>query len=245
MKISVIISIKNITNNVNNSINSILSQTYHNFELLIYLDQNLDKNKFLYIKRNLEQIDSRIFIFNNGKLGLPSALNYLISKSDGDFIARMDDDDISKEDRFAKQINYLIDNPEIDVLGTQAIIKSSEKQSISKLFTSPKKLRYFSNFISVFIHPSIMVRRSFFIDSKGYDNNYMIGQDFELFNRMNLLKKYENLDEPLLIYNKKKQTLIKSLNYFIIKLKTLIKNKKIKYFPHIIYYLLLDIISNL
>ena len=111
--ISVIMSVCNDENNLNNSINSILNQTYENFEFLILDDGSTDKtNKIL---KKFAEKDQRIKIFKNKNVqGLSKSLNFLIENAKGNFLARMDSDDFSYKERLEVQIDYMNKNENID-----------------------------------------------------------------------------------------------------------------------------------
>ena len=94
--------------NLNQSIESILDQTYRNFEFLILDDASTDSSSEQL--EAYQKLDKRIMIFSNKvNKGLTKSLNILIKKSKGNYIARQDSDDISMKDRFNTQINYLTD----------------------------------------------------------------------------------------------------------------------------------------
>ena len=99
-------SVFNGENTLEESIESILNQTYSNLEFLIVDDQSDDKT--YQILENYKKKDSRIKVFkNNENIGLTKSLNFLLKQSNGFYIARQDADDISTEDRFYKQIDRL------------------------------------------------------------------------------------------------------------------------------------------
>ena len=122
-KISVLMSVYNSEKTISNSINSILNQSYTNFELLIVNDASTDST--IEICKNFENLDNRIQIYNNKKnIGLTKSLNYLIPFTTGDYIARQDADDLSLSSRFEKQIE-IFSNTKADSCNTRAIIKES------------------------------------------------------------------------------------------------------------------------
>ena len=104
--VSVLMSVHNSENTVNFAIDSILNQTFSNFELLIMNDCSTDKTQIILEK--YQNVDSRIKLFNNStNLGLTRSLNTLIENSNGSFIARQDADDFSLPLRLEKQIEYI------------------------------------------------------------------------------------------------------------------------------------------
>lgn len=114
--ISVLIPTFNVEKYVEEAVNSILFQTYSELELIIVDDGSTDKT--YEILSNLQKKDSRIKLFRNANnLRIAETLNFAYSQSSGELIARMDGDDISLRDRLMKQYKYMMDNPEIDLLG--------------------------------------------------------------------------------------------------------------------------------
>ena len=104
--ISVIMSVYNATDSLEKSIDSILNQTYEDFEFLICNDASTDDTSKIVM--NYQKKDPRIKLFNNKKnIGLTRSLNYLLMQSSGEFIARQDGDDESIENRFQTQIDVL------------------------------------------------------------------------------------------------------------------------------------------
>ena len=129
--VSVIMPIYNDDENLENAVKSILNQSHKNFELIIINDgSNLNtKNKILKFKKN-----KKIRIFHNNKnFGLAYSLNKAVKKSRYDIIARMDSDDFSFKNRLKNQLNFLKKNPQIDVLGTNALIIEKKKLKHSKV----------------------------------------------------------------------------------------------------------------
>jgi glycosyltransferase involved in cell wall biosynthesis len=134
-KISVIMSVFNDQKNIESSVNSILDQTYKNFELLVRDDGSTDQTRKI-----LESIrDERIKIFASSKnIGLTKSLNLLIKKSTGTLIARQDSDDVSLKDRFEIQVNRLISGS-YDAVLSRAFLKDSSSLRPNFSYYLPKK----------------------------------------------------------------------------------------------------------
>ena len=114
------------------SIESMLNQSYRSLEFIIILD-NPDNKKLENIIENYSSRDSRIRYFKNGEnLGLVRSLNKALSHVEGDFIARMDADDISMPGRIEKQFNYLKSHPDIDFMGARCINIDEEGTELYK-----------------------------------------------------------------------------------------------------------------
>jgi glycosyltransferase EpsE len=163
--------------NLNQSIESILDQTYRNFEFLILDDASTDSS---YEQLEAYQkLDKRIMIFSNKvNKGLTKSLNILIKKSKGNYIARQDSDDISMKDRFNTQINYLTDG-KYDLCFTRAKLKDSGKFIPGLSYYIPPKVSI--KYKNPFIHGSLMIKKSVLEKLNYYDENFYYAQDYKLF----------------------------------------------------------------
>lgn len=182
---------------LNKSINSILQQTYNNFDFLILNDGSFDNSGKIIKKFK----DKRIKYYENKKrLGLTKCLNILIDKTKTDYIARMDGDDISLPNRIGEQIMFLKKNIKFALVGSWAKIINSKGEIIGefKYPSSYKLLRRAILSYNPFIHPSIMFKKKNIIKIGGYDENLFYCQDYDLFLR--LMQKYPcaNLKKYLL-----------------------------------------------
>jgi len=184
------------------SIQSILSQTYQNWEFIIIDDGSNDQSKEI-IKRYLDK-DNRIkLIENNNNIGLAASLNKGILCASGEYIARMDADDISEPTRFQKQITFLGENSTIDVLGTGAEIidKKDNSYGYINMIESPSKIIKNISVKKLFFHPSVMIRKSYFDKVGLYEKSLRKGQDLELWIRgLGFGAKYHNLKSPEIKY---------------------------------------------
>jgi len=110
------------------AVNSILDQTYENFELIVIDDGSVDETRDWLSARSLQ--DERLHFLDNQGNGLVDALNYGISHAKGAYIARMDADDIAMPRRFERQVKFLETNPLIAVLGTQVLPMPSPPSNV-------------------------------------------------------------------------------------------------------------------
>lgn len=213
MKISVILPFYNNESTILKSLRSILNQSEKNFEIIIINDGSKDKSekKILNIikKKNIKYLKNRI------NKGLAYSLNKGIKKSNGDLIFRMDADDISKKNRIKIQKNFLVKNPNISLLGTNA--EYFDKRGIyekSSLKLTDKEIKKVINFKNEFIHSSVVFRRTFFNKLNGYDVFLRRGQDHDLWIRGSSYFKYANLSQSLVKhYRDKKPKSIKTYLY--------------------------------
>jgi glycosyltransferase involved in cell wall biosynthesis len=195
-KITVILPVYNCELYVQTAVQSILNQTFIDFELLIIDDASTDATVSILKKMD----DSRIQLIEKPvNSGYTNSLNYGLKLAKGEYIARMDGDDISYPERFAKQIAYLETHPEVVVCGTTYKIVDNDKRITLPIHTEAIKIELlWGNCIS---HPSVMMRKSV-LDQYviQYDSTKEPAEDYhlwiellhygELYNLPNLLLEY-------------------------------------------------------
>ncbi|WP_181316219.1 glycosyltransferase [Photobacterium iliopiscarium] len=198
--ISVILPIYNADKYLHQALDSILNQTYKEFEL-ICLDDGSTDNSLSIINKYAEQ-DNRVVIVTRENKGLIYSLNEGINLAKYNYIARMDADDISHPTRFSQQIEYLKKNKDVAVIGCSYnyINEKNEITGSRKLFSSSKYTRALSLFGSPFCHPSVMFNRNVIGDDLYYDENYKYAEDYELWIRLSSNYELNNLKEILLDY---------------------------------------------
>ena len=179
--ISVLLSVYNDDKNIKTSIDSILSQSYKNIELLVIDDCSTDKT--YEVLKEIKDIRLKIYR-NKENHGLTKSLNILIKKSKGQILARQDSDDISLPTRLEFQINNLY-RSQLDACTTRAYIKNS-KRSIPRI-SHLLPLSFVIRYKNPFIHGTLMIRKNAIIDIGLYDENIEYAQDYKLF--IELLKK--------------------------------------------------------
>ena len=175
------------------AIDSILRQTFTDFEFIIVNDGSTNPAVEKTIK---SYSDTRIRYFKTPNAGIANALNYGIRKASGEFIARMDSDDISLPARFEKQVAFLDSNPDISIVGTDAAV-----------FPADGFLRYDARpgYLDVmrqcpFAHPTVMWRRQDFIKHGLFYNSEHVAEDLELWSRAAKDVRFANIQEVLLKY---------------------------------------------
>lgn len=199
--VSVVLPVHNGEQTIARAIESIIHQTYHNWELLVINDGSTDgsENKIKTIH------DSRIRYLHSPHSGIARALNYGIKLAKGRFIARMDADDESLTRRLEKQVHVLESNPNLGLISCQVNHVGNKGQSgyryhvdwINSLL-SPTQ-HYLHRFQDApLAHPSVMFRKSLFYKYGGY-NEGSIPEDFELWLRwMHFGVNFEKIPEVLL-----------------------------------------------
>lgn len=161
------------------SIKSILNQTYKNIEFVIVCDG--DKEEYNNIKKIK---DKRIkVILNETNKGLPYSLNLAIKNSTGDYIARMDSDDIAIKDRIEKQVKFLEKNKNIGVCGTEIMLFGVKAGKKVVYLKGIDEIKIQILYKSTLIHPTVMVRKEVYEKFK-YNEKFTYAQDFELWSRV-------------------------------------------------------------
>lgn len=183
--ISVVMSVYNETQEeLSRAIESILAQSYKNFEFIIILDnpKNLNLKNLL---EQYQQFDSRIKVYvNSENIGLALSLNKGIKESTGKYIARMDADDVSLPDRLKKEYEVL-DSSNIDVVFCNYTIVDSNGTYISsvKRNYSNLKIREILPYNNIIAHPTVMFKKKLFLEVGEY-RNFPCAQDYDLWLRM-------------------------------------------------------------
>lgn len=198
--ISVIMSAYNVEKYLAESIESILSQTYRNFEFIITDDRSTDST----YKIMSRYTDKRMKVIkNNENKGLTKNLNTMIHQSKGKYIARMDGDDISLKDRLKNQFEYMQANPETAVVGGQGILINESGEEISKVLVPIGHESILSRIfvMNQFFHPAMLIRKKALEKVHFYDEKYLKSQDYNLiFKLISEGYKVANLNEVVLKY---------------------------------------------
>lgn len=191
--ISVIMSVHNAEAYLKEAVESILSQTFKDFEFIVVDDASSDNSLKI-----LESYPEIKIIKNTENLGLTKSLNIALRQAKGEYIARMDADDISLPNRLEVQKNFLDKNPHISVVGSAVEIIDGKKKTVH---TEPKSIEYFMKFKNIMSHPTVMFRKKDIMSVGAYDENFKYAQDYDLWSKL-LGKGYKiaNIDSPLLRY---------------------------------------------
>lgn len=212
-KVSLIMGVYNGSPKLKESIDSILSQTLSDFELIIINDASTDGTQA--ILEEYQARDARVKIVKNEKnLGLTKSLNRGILASTGGYVARMDNGDISYPTRFGKQVLFLDTHPEYCMVGSFANLTNDKSEVIGQL-RYPSSHEAISRGLirhNLFVHSSVMMRRDA-LDKVGlYNEDWRYAQDYELFFRMIQIGKVANIPEALVSYRISEESITKSKN---------------------------------
>ena len=199
--ISVIMPAYNAEKYIKEAIDSILNQTERDFELIIINDCSQDATENIILSYQ----DSRIvYLKNEQNLGVAETLNRGLAAASGQFIARMDADDVAMPERFEKQAVYLQAHPSTVVCGSKIeIFGEGIQRTICHYPEENGKIKAFLYFACPFAHPSVMVRREVLIQhSLCYEREFEKVEDYRLWTRLAKFGEFVNLPDPLLCYRK-------------------------------------------
>ena len=200
-RVSVVLPVYNAETWLGAAMNSILAQTFTDFELLVHDDGSTDGS--LAILQEFAARDPRVVLTSEPNKGLIAVLNQLIAAAQGDLIARMDADDIALPERFAKQVAWLDQNKEYVLLGSSTLMIDADGRPIG-VNAAPQghdtiddnNLRG----ITAFEHPSVLMRRTAVLAAGGYHAAFPHAEDIDLWLRLAEVGRVENLADVLLKY---------------------------------------------
>ncbi len=195
--ISVILPVFNGGAFLAEAIESILDQTYTNFEFLMIDDGSTDSS--LQVMQKYERKDKRIRLVTRGNRGLVFTLNEMIEMARGSWIARMDADDVALPNRFARQLEWL-EETEADVCGSWVKRFGGADQRVVRFHQSGSAIKTELMFCSPFAHPAIMFAASL-AKLCPYDDTWIKAEDYDLWVRgVEAGWKMTNVPEVLLLY---------------------------------------------
>lgn len=197
--ISVVMSVYNGEKYLVEAVDSILAQTFTNFELIVIDDGSTDESRALI---NSYQDNRILVIENKNNIGLAASLNEGIDIARGKYIARMDCDDISERNRLALQYEYMESHPETVVSGSSANFIEQNGVVVCTYYPAVEDAKLRAIFPgSPFVHPSVIFRKCVFFQAGKYPE-YMRwgGEDPVLFARMAKFGSLHNIMIPLVNY---------------------------------------------
>ena len=200
-KVSVLMSIYNGERYLREAINSILNQTFRDFEFLIINDGSTDRTAQILKSCN----DPRMKIINNKKnIGLTKSLNKGLHLAKGEYIARQDADDVSAPDRLEKEVNFLETHRDYAVVGTFVKILNEDSEVIGLLerLTEDIQIRERLGTDNCITHGSAVIRKKCLLDMGFYDESIVSAQDYELWLRLSEKYRLANIPEYLYMWRK-------------------------------------------
>lgn len=196
---------------INRAINSVLSQTYSMWELII-IDDGLYEVKYQEIKEYIKKDKRIILLKNENNLGIQRSVNKGLRLAKGEYVARIDDDDewIGK-DKLQKQVEFLDNNPDYVLVGTSVIIVNEEGEELSRylLPKTDKEIRKTLLFKNNFINSSIVFKKDIVLGLGGYNEREDVKhiEDYDLCMNLGMEGKMYNIPEYLTSYTIRKESI--------------------------------------
>lgn len=203
-KISCILPVYNCEKYLLQAINSILAQSFEDFELIIVDDGSTDDSGS--IANDCATRDSRIQVINQPNQGIVSALNVAITASRGKYIARMDADDVSLPHRFERQFSVMEAHPDIVILGCASDtidgngLISNKRETSEDLIIRQSVLDSFPPSILQVLHPTTFIRTEILKSIGGYLDDYEFAEDYDLYLRIGAHGQIAEICEVLFQY---------------------------------------------
>lgn len=184
-EISVIMGIYNCAKTLNEALDSILNQTYTNWKVIMCDDASIDNTVSVAQQYVDKYPDKFLLLKNDINMGLNYTLNNCLKYASGDYIARMDGDDISVPERFEKEIEFLLNNPEYSIVSTQMeYFDEDGAYGVSSMKQNPELRSFVHN--TPFCHAPCMVVKNAYETVGGYsvDTKLLRAEDYHLWIKM-------------------------------------------------------------
>jgi glycosyltransferase involved in cell wall biosynthesis len=197
IEISVLLPVYNSQAFLKEAIESILSQSLKNFELIIINDGSTDNSESI-IKSFM---DSRIvYLKNPENIGLIKTLNKAIAIAKGNYLARMDADDVAMKDRLDLQLKAFQENKNRVVVSSDHFLLQGNKETYIKNHTQSDELKAILLFSPCFAHPTVMIKNIFVKENISYNEKYTHTEDYKLWTDLAICGEFYNINTPLLKY---------------------------------------------
>lgn len=200
--VSVLITAYNAENLLSIAVKHLTEQTYRNIEIVVVEDGSKDRTSAII--KDLAAFDSRIKPFFPGRLGRAKALNFGLSKCQGEFVAVNDADDFSMPERIEKQVQFMNSHPEIGLLGSSKEIHEGKKVWRDKVPGSDVEIRQAFAYGQPIQHSTVMFRREVLNQVGGYNEGIPFLLDRDIFIRVARISKLHQLRDHLIILNRSK-----------------------------------------
>ncbi len=199
--VSVIMPAYNVERYISEAIESILHQSFSDFEFIIVDDHSSDRT--LDVVKSFARRDARIRYLSNARnMRRAAASNVGIALARGVFVAVMDADDIAMPERLEKQVRFLDAHAEVGAVGGAMVLMTPDGRVTGerRYRISDAAIRKGIFKYNPFCHPSVMMRRSLVLEAGLYDPHYATAEDYDLYFRLGKVAKFANLAEVLLRY---------------------------------------------
>jgi hypothetical protein len=200
-RISVLMPVFNGGRFLGPAVRSILEQTFSDFELIAIDDGSTDQSALLLA--DFARSDRRIRLITQANAGIVASLNRALELAGGEYIARMDADDVALPSRFARQAAFLDTRPDVAVLGSAVTLIDEEGRATRDVdypLTPPEVSGFLIEVGCALAHPAVMMRRADIVVVGGYRAAYRHAEDYDLWLRISESRAIANLPDRLLHY---------------------------------------------
>jgi glycosyltransferase involved in cell wall biosynthesis len=201
-RVSVLMVVRDCERYVGEALESILAQSWGDFELLIYDDGSTDETP--EILERAAGRDLRVQLFREEPRGLSHWLREGVADARGELVARMDADDVAHPQRLARQVAYLDAHPECVAVGSEALLIDPERRPIRRLGVATDHDGIEADLLrgrgDALLHPSALMRRRALLDVGSYRGEFPASEDLDLFLRLAEYGRLANLPDLLLLY---------------------------------------------
>lgn len=195
--VSVVIPVFNGARYLVDAVRSIQKNSYKQFEIILVDDGSTDTSTSICKKLTQKYKNVRFFAFPKNK-GLGRVLNYALKKARGEFICRLNQDDLMYPYRMERQVNYLLQHAEVVAVGSSIqLFNESGSLEVVHFPKDDKDIRRLWLLLSPFSDPSVMYRKSTAIRAGGYEQRFWPADDVHLWYRLGRLGKLANIARPL------------------------------------------------
>jgi glycosyltransferase involved in cell wall biosynthesis len=198
--LTVLMSVYNAEKYVAKAVDSILAQTFRDFDFVVVDDGSTDECPS--ILKGYADRDHRIAILSKPNSGLAAALNFGLRHVESAYVARMDADDIAHPDRLSRQLAFLEARPDIAAAGTRVVCidEAGRTRHVRPVVTGPEAIANALPFRNCINHSSAMLRTAALAEARGYREKFRVSQDYDLWLRLIARHRLDNIDEVLLRY---------------------------------------------
>lgn len=200
-EVSVLMSAHNAEQHLSAAVDSILDQSFREFEFIIVNDGSSDQTS--EILNRFAAADGRIKLIEQENCGLTASLNIGLKRCEGEYIARMDADDIAMRNRFEEQVAFMNSNSDCVAVGSGIQLIDSDGDILGEQFPPETKDEIESALMQgcgAVPHPTAMIRRTSLLDVGGYDESLRYAQDLDLWLRLSEIGGLANVETVLLRY---------------------------------------------
>lgn len=200
-QISVIMPVYNAAPYLKQAIESILTQSYRDFEFIIINDGSTDDSDEIIKSFNDDRI---IYVSEKQNAGISFRTNQGLAMSRGNYIALMDADDICLPERLEKQLAFIGAHPDVDILGSNATMINENEELVNKMLRPEQHelIHWRIFFGNPMINPSVMFRGSVDRNNLKYYGDTSFPHDYELWTRLIIKVRFHNVQEPLIYYRR-------------------------------------------